>query len=207
MNKAAGSRTDEEEGPEAIADSSTLSSDDHGLDRCRLFSYRVPSEPSRARVGVWRELRRLGACYIQQAVCVLPDRPGVDEALARVRERVEKAEGTCFQAVLTDLDASGVAQLFEGFTKNSERDYAEIVEECETKFYTEIDYERGRENYTFEEAEEIREDLEKIRRWLSRVEARDWMKAPGRLRVLECLNECQSRFDAFEDEVFARSRE
>ncbi|MFF3669336.1 Chromate resistance protein ChrB [Microtetraspora malaysiensis] len=34
--------------------------------------YRVPAMTSRARVAVWRELKRLGALYIQQAVCVLP---------------------------------------------------------------------------------------------------------------------------------------
>lgn len=172
-----------------------------------LFSYKVPSEPSRARVGVWRELRRLGACYIQQAVCVLPDRPSVLQALENVQERVEESGGECFRAVLSDLAAPEVAQLVRGFTQNSERDYAEIVEECETKFFTEIEFERGRENYTFEESEEIRQDLEKIRRWLARVESRDWMHAPGRTLVLQRLDECQALFDAFENEVYARSKE
>lgn len=176
-------------------------------ERWILFSYKVPSGPSRARVGVWRELKRLGACYIQQAVCVLPDRPGVREAVDKVRERVEGYEGTSFTAILTDLGEGERAQLVSGFTSNAERDYAEIVEECQTKFVREIEFERGRENFTFEEAEEIRQDLEKVRRWLARVIDRDWMDAPGRSSAEAEIEKCQELFDAFEDEVYARSSE
>lgn len=45
-----------------------------------LLVYRVPGEPSRVRVGVWRELKRLGGLYLQSACCILPARPGVHEA-------------------------------------------------------------------------------------------------------------------------------
>src|SRR5215831_17921439 len=32
----------------------------------RVITYRLPAEPSRHRVAVWRELRRLGAVSLQQ---------------------------------------------------------------------------------------------------------------------------------------------
>ena len=37
-----------------------------------LLIYQVPTQPSAARVAVWRELKRLGALYLQQSVCVMP---------------------------------------------------------------------------------------------------------------------------------------
>lgn len=193
--------------PAAHAKAGSAASEPALPERWFLFSYKVPSEPSRARVGVWRELKRLGVCYIQQAVCVLPDRPGVRESLAKVRSRVEGYGGSCFAATLCELGESEVKQLVDGFISNSERDYAEILEECETKFVPEIVYERGRENYTFEEAEEIRQDLEKIRRWLARVEDRDWMNAPSRPIARQRVEDCQDLFDSFEDDVYARSSE
>ncbi|WP_433347373.1 Chromate resistance protein ChrB [Microtetraspora malaysiensis] len=166
--------------------------------------YRVPSTTSRARVAVWRELKRLGALYIQQAVCVLPDRPGVRERLDKVRERIDELGGESMIFVLTAVEEREQRTLVESFRENSAKEYAEIVEECETKFFKEIEFERFRENYTFEEAEEIRQDLEKLRRWLRKVEGRDWMGAPGREPAQEKVAECERLLDQFEADVYER---
>jgi hypothetical protein len=95
--------------------------------------------------------------------------------------------------------------LVERFRDLASAEYAEIVEECEAKFVKEIEFERFRENFTFEEAEEIRQDLEKIRRWLGKVEARDWFGGPGRDEAHGWLDRCESLLEAFEDEVYART--
>jgi hypothetical protein len=38
-----------------------------------LMVYRLPREPSRHRVAVWRKLRDLGALYLQDGVAALPE--------------------------------------------------------------------------------------------------------------------------------------
>ncbi len=38
-----------------------------------LLTYKLPSEPSRRRVYVWRKLKRLGAINVYEAVWVLPE--------------------------------------------------------------------------------------------------------------------------------------
>ena len=38
-----------------------------------LLVYRLPREPSRHRVAVWRKLRDLGALYLQDGVAALPE--------------------------------------------------------------------------------------------------------------------------------------
>ena len=170
-----------------------------------LLIYKVPSESSRARVAVWRELKRLGGFYVQQAVCVLPDREDLRAGMEKVRERVTELGGSSVFLTLTDVDDDAREQFVEGFRSQSAKEYAEIVEECETKFVKEIEFERFRENYTFEEAEEIRQDLEKLRRWLDKVETRDWMGAEGKELAHKKVDECEALLEAFEADVFERT--
>ncbi|MEW1839130.1 Chromate resistance protein ChrB [Nonomuraea angiospora] len=73
-------------------------------ERFLLLVYRVPSTTSRARVTVWRELKRMGALYVQQVVCVLPDRPGVRERLDKIRARIGELEGESMRFVLGDIE-------------------------------------------------------------------------------------------------------
>lgn len=175
------------------------------VDGWLLLVYKVPTEPSRARVAVWREVKRLGGLYLQQAVCVLPRHPDAVTALEAVRERIEALGGKSYYFEVGPLDRSQEADLVAGFRDQTAKEYAEIVEECETKFVKEIEFERFRENYTFEEAEEIRQDLEKIKRWRDRVVERDFFRAPGRSEVQDWLSRCEELLLEFEDDVFART--
>lgn len=170
-----------------------------------MLIYRVPSESSRARVAVWRDLKRLGGLYVQQAVCVLPATKELRTSIDKVRKRIDELGGSSIFLTLTDLEPETRTQFVDGFRGQSEKEYAEIVEECETKFFKEIEFERFRDNYTFEEAEEIRQDLEKLRRWLDKVEARDWMRAPGRDLAHQKVTECEQLLEQFESDVYQRT--
>jgi hypothetical protein len=170
-----------------------------------LLIYRVPNESSRARVAVWRDLRRLGCLYVQQAVCVLPDIDDLREQLGQVRERIAELGGSSIFVTLSDIEPDAAEAFVSGFREASEKSYDEIVEECDTKFRKEIEFERFRENYTFEEAEEIRQDLEKLRRWMDKVIARDWMTASNRGIAERKVSECEELLEAFEADVYERS--
>src|SRR5262249_60457887 len=54
---------------------------------------RLPAEPSRHRVAVWRELRRLGALSLGQGVWTLPARPAFSEGVERALKLVERGDG------------------------------------------------------------------------------------------------------------------
>jgi hypothetical protein len=172
-----------------------------------LLIYRVPSESSRARVAVWRDLKRLGGLYLQQAVCVLPDRDELRHSVARIRTRIDELGGSSVFITLRDLEDEVRDQFVKGFRSNSGKEYAEIIEECETKFVKEIEFERFRQNYSFEEAEEIRQDLEKLRRWLAKVEGRDWMQAEGRAEARAQVDSCAELLEQFEADVYDRGTE
>ena len=170
-----------------------------------LLIYRVPSEPSNNRVSVWRELKRLGALYLQQCVCIVPALPACDAGIRSALTRIEAMGGSSNLFRLPPGAAADEPRLIHAFRQLSAKEYAEITEECRTKFVKEIEFERFRKNYTYEEAEEIREDLEKIRRWYQRVVERDWFDAGMREEVAAELTRCEQLLEAFEQDVYRRT--
>lgn len=170
-----------------------------------VLVYRVPSEPASRRVAVWRELKRLGALYLQQCVCILPRIDGVAAEIERITRKIGDLDGEFTLFEVPKLRAADEARTIEAFRALRNKEYAEIVEECETKFVKEIEFERFRENYTFEEAEEIQQDLEKIRRWFAVIRERDWFGADGAAGVATWLDRCAELLAGFEEEVYRRA--
>src|SRR5712691_6038229 len=163
----------------------------------RVLIYRVPTEPASKRVAVWRDLKRLGALYLQQCVCIFPDIPGVIDEVNQVAAKIPALGGETFLLEVPRLQAEDETRIIESFREQRASEYAEIIEECETKFVKEIEFERFRENYTFEEAEEIEQDLEKIRRWYDRIKARDWFNADRSDEVARWIERCQELLNGF----------
>ena len=172
-----------------------------------LLVYRVPSEPSNNRVSVWRELKRLGVLYLQQCVCIAPAFAECVAGIDTVVKKIDALGGSHDLFRVRDLDRNELGRLLDGFRELSAKEYEELIEECQTKFIKEIEFERFRENYTYEEAEEIREDLEKIRRWYDRVVARDWFVTGKREDVAGELQRCERMLEEFEEEVYRRAGE
>lgn len=170
----------------------------------RLLVYRVPTEPASKRVAVWRDLKRLGALYLQQCVCIFPDIPSLTEEVDQVATKIPALGGETFLLDVPRLQQQDEMRIVEAFRALRANEYAEIIEECETKFVKEIEFEHFRQNYTFEEAEEIEQDLEKVRRWFDRVRERDWFKADRRDEVETWLARCQGLLARFEEEVYRR---
>ena len=164
----------------------------------------MPTEPASKRVAVWRDLKRLGALYLQQCVCIFPDLPDLTDEVNQVAAKIPALGGETFLLDVPRLQPEDEARIIEAFRSQRAAEYAEIIEECETKFVKEIEFERFRQNYTFEEAEEIEQDLEKIRRWFERVRERDWFNADRRDEVEAWLARCQTLLAGFEEEVYRR---
>ena len=61
--------------------------------RWRLLIYIVPSEPSRKRAYVWRELKKAGAVYLRDGVCALPERDSTAEAMGKIAAKIEEFGG------------------------------------------------------------------------------------------------------------------
>jgi len=166
--------------------------------------YRMPAKPTAGRVAVWRSLKKAGAVYLQDSVCVVPDTEALRAELDHVLARIDESEGSYHLLPLVDLPEEEEAKLVQLFVDQTAKHYAEIVENCEVNFVKEIEFENFRQNYTYEEAEEIRMEFEKICTWFDRVQVRDWFGAPNEGEAREWLRRCESLLEEFEAKVFER---
>jgi hypothetical protein len=96
-----------------------------------LLVYRLPREPSRHRVAVWRKLRDLGALYLQDGVAALPEDAVTREQLEWLQLRVREAGG---EATLWEGRPGTVAEeaeLVEAFRASREEAYRTIIAEAQ----------------------------------------------------------------------------
>lgn len=154
------------------------------------------------RVAVWRELRRIGALPLQQAVVALPEEGRMSDRLDPIAERVRSQGGVVYRFPLEGISREDEGRLRAEWDALRSQEYEEIVEECETKFEREIEFEVFRENFTAAEAEEIEADLEKIKVWFERVCARDVFVVPGRERAEHAIAKCERLLDDFVQRVY-----
>src|SRR6266511_1821157 len=96
--------------------------------RWLLVTVSTAGAPASLRVQVWRRLRSLGALYLQQSVCLLPDRPEVARAVRRLLDRVrhEGGEGRALRVALTD--PAEEADVVGAFRRERAEEYAEVLE-------------------------------------------------------------------------------
>lgn len=170
--------------------------------RFLVVAYRMPPKPTAGRVAVWRHLKKIGAVYLQDSVCVIPDAAPLRRELAPVLERIGGGGGRYHVLPLRKLPPDEEQKLVALFVDQAAQHYREIVENCEVNFVKEIEFERFRQNFTYEEAEEVRMEFEKIGTWYSRVQERDWFDAPNREEALQWLQRCEKLLEDFEAKVF-----
>src|SRR5947207_6006707 len=90
-----------------------------------LLTYRLPSEPSRHRVAVWRELRKVGAVPLQQATWALPARGDFVQAASRAVGLVEQAGGDALVFDAVPRGEGMEARLEELFIAEREDEWTE----------------------------------------------------------------------------------
>jgi len=170
--------------------------------RFLVLAYRMPAKPTAGRVAVWRNLKKVGAVYLQDSVCVVPDTAALRRELVPVLERIDESGGRYHLLPLRKAAPEEDEKIVALFVEQAEQHYREIVENCEVNFVKEIEFEHFRKNFTYEEAEEIRMEFEKICTWFDRVEERDWFGAPSRESARSWLDKCESMLEEFEGRVF-----
>src|SRR5512132_916098 len=157
---------------------------------------------STLRVHAWRKLRSLGALYLQSSVALLPDRAETRRAIGRLLERLRRSggEGQVLPIAITDPTAEQT--VIARFCAERSDEYSEIVSRVPA-FLEEIAQERRQGRATYAEVEESEADLERLQKWLTRVQARDYFDARGRTEAEQAVEGCASELVAFEAEALA----
>ena len=171
----------------------------------RLITYRLPAEPSRHRVAVWRELRRLGAVSLQQGTWAVPDGEPFEAGFAQVVDVIKAAGGQPVVLAIAEEDSSA-SRLEELFTAQREAEWAEFLSDC-GKYETELVGEVAKGKLTLAELDEEEQSLDRLRRWYRTIRARDQFGAPSAADAERRLKECTEALERYAELVYqARER-
>jgi hypothetical protein len=143
-----------------------------------LISVSTAGAAGALRVQVWRKLRSLGALYLQQSVCLLPEREDTTRQVRRLLDRVRQHGGSARTLRVTFPDPAEHQQVIDEFNAARDAEYAEVLDRMPA-FHKELDLERARGRITYAEVEESEADLERFRAWLAKISARDYFAAPA----------------------------
>ena len=161
-----------------------------------VILYEVPSEPSKLKVRVWRDFKKLGAIYPQMSLCILPNN---DENIVKL-DKISKlihSEGKLIKITATELDKIEHDKLLGMYRKERDKQYDEIVEECE-EFIDENNLNIKNNKFTQEEVDEMEEVLDGLFRWFGKALSLDWIdESPKILQLRELLKKCQESMDNF----------
>jgi hypothetical protein len=142
-----------------------------------LLVYRIPREPTRHRVAVWRKLQDLGALYLQDGVAALPEDAVTREQLEWLQLRVREAGG---EATLWEARPGTVAEeaeLVGTFRSSREKAYRTIISEAE----------RVRRKAQMGGGETLLEQLNKLEREFRAERRRDYFRSPLRSEATAAL--------------------
>jgi len=169
--------------------------------RWLLLIYRIQAESSGRRTYVWRQLRQLGAVYLQQAAAILPDKPELRVELDRLDERIRNAGGEASLLETASPNKAWEDGLIARFNAARDAEYEEIGESVE-RFEDEIRRETRKKRFRFAELEEGEADWEKLQRWFARLSERDFFGATGKAGAEEALARGRALLDDFTQEVY-----
>jgi hypothetical protein len=167
-----------------------------------LFLAQLPKSPSSARVALWRRLRAAGATTMVNSAWVLPETAPHAEFLGQLRDVVLRQGGTVFVLNVSVASPEENETIMARFRADRAREYDEFAERC-AALLDEIGKETRVEKYTFAEMEETEQDLEKLVRWLAKIQARDFFPDERGQQAAAMLERCRGAVEAFSQAVYA----
>ena len=163
---------------------------------------RLPAEPARHRMALWRELRRSGAIPLGQGAWAVPDLPAVRPLLERLTDLVGAAQGALLLLTAKGFADSDVARLEQLYAAAREEEWTEFDSDC-GKYLAELDKEERLGKYTLAELEEEEQSLDRLRRWYRELRSRDLLGIPATTESATALKLCEERFDTYANHVYA----
>ncbi len=166
-----------------------------------LLTYKVPPEPAKKRISLWRRLKGMGAIYLQNGVCLLPKTDDHVRRLKMVENEIGEMAGESFLLETVALDQGQEAKVLARFKEDRDEQYREFIDKC-GDFKAEIAKETANKHFTYAELEENDVDLKKLQGWLEKIAKLDFYEANLAPQARELLRECDAELDAYAQRVF-----
>lgn len=140
-----------------------------------LCSYKLPREPSRLRLAVWRRLRRLGALMLHDGLWTLPAGAGTREDFEWLAEEIEERGGHAMLWESHSLDPAQDEVIAERFRAEADERYAGQAEAA-----GQLARVARRKTLSPRLLGQVMQRLRALERGLRLERRRDYFRAPGR---------------------------
>lgn len=161
-----------------------------------VLIYTVPSQPTRKRAYVWRELKRLGAVYLRDGVALLPHRGDLEPRLSEVDDRIREYEGTSYLLLSPHFPAGSDDTLVQAFQEERREEYREL-HHAGVRFLRDVLADVDADDFGFPDVDKLDSELGRLHRWLEQIQTRDYFNAPGSDLTREILDKCDRAFEQF----------
>jgi hypothetical protein len=166
-----------------------------------LLTYKVPPEPAKGRVALWRRLKSMGAVYLQNGVCLLPKTGDHVRRLKMLENDIAQMGGESVILETVALDRAQEEKVVARFKADRDEEYVEFLGKC-GDFEAEIAKETAAEHFTYAELEENDVDLKKLRSWLEKIGKLDFYGGTSAAEAETRLKQCEALLDAYAQRVF-----
>ncbi len=166
-----------------------------------LLTYKVPPEPSRRRVALWRRLKGMGAVYLQNGVCLLPKTGEHFGQLKMAEAEISEMGGESVMLETVAFDQAQEAKVLARFKADRDDEYREFIGKCEG-FEAEIAKEIRIQKFTYAELEEEAADFKKLVNWFEKIRRLDFYGAALADAASARLKGCEALMDDYARRVF-----
>lgn len=165
-----------------------------------LLTYKVPPEPAKKRIALWRKLKGMGAVYLQNGVCLLPKTDDHTRRLKIIENEINEMAGDSVLLETVALDRAQEDKVIARFKADRDEEYKELLGKC-ADFEAEIAHETEVQHFTYAELEENDVDLKKLLSWLEKIAKLDFYGATLAAEAAERLKGCEALLDAYAQRV------
>jgi CRISPR/Cas system-associated endoribonuclease Cas2 len=166
-----------------------------------LLTYKVPPEPAKKRIALWRRLKGMGAVYLQNGVCLLPKTDDHTRRLKMIENEIAEMAGESVILETVALDQAQENKVVGRFKADRDEEYLEFLDKCKD-FEAEIAKETAASHFTYAELEENDVDLKKLQSWLEKIRKLDFYGATLAAEADQRLQACEALLDAYAQRVF-----
>ena len=143
----------------------------------------LPTENATERMRAWRALKTTGAAVLRDGVYVLPDRPALEEVLARLAGEIDEAGGSAYVLRVEARDPGQAEALRGRFDRTKE--YAELAREIAGV----------RTAASAQDPAALRRQMRTLRRQFEALAAIDFFPGEAKAQVESALIEAEAAAD------------
>lgn len=147
-----------------------------------LCSYRLPREPSRLRLAVWRRLKRVCAVMVHDGLWVLPSDAKTREDFEWLAEEIEERDGSVMLWEARSLQGGQDSTVVLKFRAEAEARYAAIAQAA-----SKLARAGKRRGSPARSVEKAMQQLRGLERTLRLERRRDYFRASGRQEAEESV--------------------